>query len=121
MSADIPALTTANDKRRHERRALRSQAVLLLPGGQSFPVQTFDISIGGVGVLAPAAARVGTRLAIRVTLPMRPSGQTTFDAIVTVAHSMLSGREEGFKVGLTFTTLEPRAESAIRQYIALHS
>lgn len=121
MSADSPALTPKSDQRRHERRALRSQAVLLLPGGHTFAVHTCDISIGGVGVLAPAAAPVGARLAIRLTLPMRPSGQVTFEESVTVAHCLLSRHEEGFKVGLSFTALESKSESAIRQYIAVFS
>lgn len=119
MSTETPLPSQEN--RRHERRALRSQAVLLLPGGQTFPVQTLDISVGGVGVLAPANARNGTRLAIRLTLPVRPSGTTTFDAAVTVVHSVLSRHEEGFKVGLQFIDLDPRSASAIRHYIAVHS
>lgn len=121
MTAETPGSPPSPEKRRQERRVLRSQALLLLPAGQTFPVQTLDISVGGVGVLAPANARTGARLAVRLTLPVRPSGQTTFDAAVTVAHSVLSRHEEGFKIGLQFLDLEPRAESAIRHYIAIHS
>ncbi len=119
MADESPTPTPEN--RRHERRALRSQATLLLPGGMTFPVQTVDISVGGVGVLAPANARIGTRVSIRLTLPVRPVGTTTFDAPVTVVHSVLSRREEGFKIGLQFVDLEARSASAIRHYIAIHS
>lgn len=116
----FPPLQTEDgaDRRQTERRPLRTSATLLLPGGQTFTVQTLDISLGGIGILAPANPRPGTRLSIRVSLPARPAGLYVFDAGVEVAHSIL-GRDEGaFKVGLRFVSLDSRGQSAIRHFIA---
>lgn len=113
-----PTQTSGAERRTAERRALWSTATLLLPGDQTFPVKTFDISVGGVGVFAPANAPPGARLAIRLTLPQRPLAPTVFNVTVRVAHSVLARDAHEFKIGLQFVELDPKAESAIRHYIA---
>lgn len=108
------------EQRKTERRALRVPATLKLPGGKTFTVQTLDISLGGLGILAPANARNGARLAVQVTLPAAAGAPVRIEVPVVVAHSILSRELDAFKVGLQFRSLDPKAESAIRHYVATH-
>jgi c-di-GMP-binding flagellar brake protein YcgR len=118
MPAPIQLTDDGPERRQTERRPLRTSAVVLLPGDQTFTVQTLDISLGGMGIVANANPRQGTRFSIRVALPVRPTGQYLFEAGVEVAHSILARDEGAFKVGLRFVSLDPRGESAIRHFIA---
>lgn len=113
----IPGVQTI-EQRKTERRVLRVPATLLLPGGQTFAVQTIDISLGGLGILAPAHAPNGARLSVQVGLPTTAGAPVRISAPVTVIHSVLSRDHDAFKVGLQFGALDPKTESAIRHYIA---
>lgn len=77
-----------------------------------------DISAGGAGILAPANPQRGTQFTLRVGLPKRPMGSTLIEVPVEVTHSIFSSSENGFKIGLRFTRLEPSAASAILQFFA---
>jgi hypothetical protein len=89
----------------------------MLSTGQVFDVRTTDISVEGLGIVAAANPRNGTTFRIQVTLPMRPTGTTTFETTAKVVQSILAGEEDGFRIGLKFSGLTPEIEAAIRKYM----
>jgi c-di-GMP-binding flagellar brake protein YcgR len=89
----------------------------MLSTGQVFEVRTTDISAEGLGIVAAANPKSGTRLKVRVTLPTRPTGTTTFEASARVVHSILAGGADGFKIGLQFSDLTPEIAATIRKYL----
>jgi c-di-GMP-binding flagellar brake protein YcgR len=86
-------------------------------GGQSVVVRTYDISEGGLGIVTDASPPYGTNLSVRVRIPAGDAIPMELDARVTVARSVLSSDESGFKVGLQFVSLEPAARAAIRRFL----
>jgi len=106
-----------DDRRQHERRALRVAAQVLLPNAQAFEVRMLDVSAGGAGILAPANPQKGTQFTLRVGIPKRPTGNTTVEVQVEVTHSIFSAAENGFKIGLRFVRLDPATATAILQFV----
>jgi c-di-GMP-binding flagellar brake protein YcgR len=106
------------ERRHQERWPLRTTATLLLPGGRTVEVRTFDISTTGVGIIAPVSPKIGTRLSVRVPVPQRPKGMVPFEAPVEVAHVMLSSGEGGFKVGMRYITIDPDALELITRFVS---
>lgn len=91
--------------------------MIVLSGEARFPVRTFDISAGGLGIVASANPRTGTGLEVDFSVPLRPKGSTPLRLSAKVAHSVLAGSEGGFKIGLVFTDLPKEAAQAIMDYI----
>ena len=88
----------------------------MLSTGDVFEVRTTDISVEGVGIVAPANPRIGTTFTIQMTLPTRPRGTVTFEASVRVVDSILAADQDGFRIGLMFSSIAPEIEAAIREY-----
>lgn len=106
-----------DNRRASQRYPLRTQAFVEIPGQPPFAVRTLDISSGGMAIVAAANPRRGTTFNIRLTIPVEPTGSVSFVTTAQVVHSVLSSAEDGFKVGLAFTKLEPASAEAIMQYI----
>lgn len=113
---DRPPLTS-DERRRHERRALRVSARIHLSGGQVFEIRTFDISLGGLAIVASAAPRPGTVFRVVVGLPLKNRGEVTIDAEAQVLHSFYSNTEGAYIVGLRFAALDPVAANAIAYFV----
>ncbi|EXJ14765.1 hypothetical protein D779_2134 [Imhoffiella purpurea] len=96
---------------------MHGTAQLSSPEHRSFVVYIVDISAGGVRVVAPINPRVGTVFVLRIRLPLRPSGSLPVETRVSVAHSILTGEEDGFVLGLTFLELPNVARNAILDYL----
>lgn len=109
----IKPTPSGRERRQHARVVLRSTAYLLLSGHSPIEVRTFDIGIGGIGIVAPANPPANLSCTIRVTIPVKPQGSTSFEVQAKVVNSVLSGSEDGFRVGLQFINLSSTAESAI--------
>jgi c-di-GMP-binding flagellar brake protein YcgR len=96
---------------------LRSVAQLMMPGQPALMVRTFDIGIGGVGIIAPANLPALLSCRVRIAVPVKGHGSTTVEAQAKVVHSVLSGSEDGFRIGLQFVDLPPVALAAIKQFL----
>ncbi len=109
--------TSGAERREHTRRPLRTTTTLLLPGNQVFDVRALDISLGGMGIVAPVSPKSGTRFRIRTTLNLPDVGAVPFEANVEVTHSIYGAHEGGFKVGLRFVSVEPHLEQALARFV----
>jgi len=106
------------ERRTFARRALRNTAFLLLPGGKTLEVRTFDISAGGMGILVDVNPPRGATFSIRVSLPLKIRGYDTFESRVQVMQSVYGSAEGHFKVGLRFIDLEASAVVAIAGFMS---
>ena len=111
-------ISQESDRRKHDRRPLRTVARVVLPNNQAFEVRTLDIGAGGMGILAGANPKPGTGFVIQLMLPSKTAAPTPFQAKVRVANSVLGGDLGGFKIGLQFVDLEPATDSLLRQYLS---
>jgi len=105
------------ERRRAERKVLRTNALVILSNAQPFEVRTIDLSAGGMSIVASANPKSGTVLNIRFSVPLRTGGHTLFEAKARVIHTVFSSVESGFKIGLSFTVLPPVAASAVLQFL----
>lgn len=76
-----------------------------------------DISAGGAGFVAAANPTAGTQFQLQFALPTRANTLTTIRTKVEVMHSIYSGAEHGFKVGVRFVHLELSAATAVVQFV----
>ena len=112
---------TGFDRRTSERKAFRAPALLRLPDRQVLEVRTFDISLGGIGVVTPFNLKLDGVCDIRVRPPILTGGVDVLLARTRIAHSILSGKEKGFMIGLEFTEIDPGLTDLIKQYVSAKS
>ena len=105
------------ERRKTERKSLRTRATVILGQAQAFEVRTLDISAGGMGIVAQANPPPGVVLTVRFMFPLKPSGYAPFEARARVVHSVFSSVESGFKVGLSFIDLPAGAAATISKYL----
>ena len=105
------------ERREHERKPLRASGQLLLPNRAPMEVRTVDLSLGGMGVVVPANLAPKLACLVRVALPLKPKGSALMEAQATVAHSVLSGNQAGFLVGLQFTSVSAASAAAIKHFL----
>lgn len=107
----------STDRRAHERRAFHGTAALQGHGLRPVQVSIVDVSLGGMRVVAPFNPREGDLFGLSTRLPVRPSGSLAVELKVRVTHSILSGHEDGFTLGLVFLDLPAAAAQALRDYL----
>ncbi|GAA5175500.1 hypothetical protein GCM10025771_07850 [Niveibacterium umoris] len=112
-----PAVAS-QERRQHARKAFHSVAYVLLTGRQPIAVRTLDISPGGMAIVAPANPPAKMNCKIRISLPVKLRAPTVVEIQATVLHSVLSRRENGFKVGLHFVHPAPEAKQAIAAFLS---
>jgi c-di-GMP-binding flagellar brake protein YcgR len=113
----IPSSILYDDRRQHARKPLRSTAQVILPGDRIFDVRILDISAGGAGLVAAANPTAGTRFQLQFMLPTRGNAMTTIRTQVEVMHSIYSGAEHGFKVGVRFVQLDLADAAAVVLFV----
>ncbi len=109
------------DRRLYPRKFLSGTGFLLVPGRPPFEIHTLDISMGGMGIVSPLNLPYDLLCEIHFTLAREPAGVDILSAPARVAHSILSGREKGFMVGLQFVNLTPNTANIISRFMAVHS
>lgn len=82
------------------------------------PLRVRTINIG-LGVVAAVNPRPDLACLLRFALPLQPFEGTSIDVQARVSHSVLSGQEDGFKIGLQFVHLPVSAAAAIEQYLRM--
>lgn len=106
------------DQRRFPRKFISGTGHLLIPGHPPMEVHTQDVSLGGVGVIAPRAVPYETVCSVRFALSRDTHGMDVVTAPVRVAHCVLSGREYGFMLGLEYHHLPADVSDIINRYMA---
>jgi|GEM_PF-3216479 Predicted glycosyltransferase len=103
--------------REHARGRLVCTVHVMLPGRRIVEARAVDISVGGLRLLVPANLPLQSVCNIRLGLPGGPDGAYTVMARAQVMNIMFSGKENGFMVGMRFTSISPTATEAIEQYL----
>ncbi len=111
-------LAINTERRREQRRILRTAAFILLPQRQPIEVRTADISLGGMGIITPASPPPKITFGVRLALPNRTGGTSPFEAQVKVMNSIYSSAEGGFKVGVSFVDLPAPLTAALKTYLS---
>ncbi len=101
------------EKRRYERVAWFCPVKLrVLPDGPELPANTFDISIGGVGVTTNMMLERGKTVAVQFQLPNGTGGTINEDIMGRVAYSRAD--EDGDRIGIEFfETVRDSAQPAL--------
>ncbi len=103
--------------RRHERGRLACTVFLLLPNRRIVEARTVDISVGGMRLVTPMNLPLRLVCGAKLIVPGIPSGAHTVMAQAQVSNIVFSGRENGFLVGLRFTSLPASGLQAISAYL----
>lgn len=109
------------EQRRSERKIFRSPAQLWLPGREWQSVRTVDISTGGLALVVPSNLPTDAPCEIRFRAPLLGLRIEMLQTRGRIAYSILSGKENGFLVGVQFLELPDPARKLIRHYVSSHS
>jgi c-di-GMP-binding flagellar brake protein YcgR len=92
---------TMQEKRRYERVAFFCPIRLsVLPDGPDLPANSFDISIGGVGLVAPISLERGQEVEVHFSLK-NPHGEPVEESMMgRVAYARAD--EDGNRIGVEF-------------------
>lgn len=120
----MPAESTPTQKvgagtesRQYPRERFASTVQLLLSGRHIVEGRSLDISVGGLLVVVPVNLAVQSNCTIRFLIPGIPDGAHQVMARTQITSNVFSGKENGFLVGLRFTTIGEVSLSAIREYL----
>lgn len=111
--------TLGFDRRQATRKAFRAAALLRLPDQRVIEVRTTDISTGGIGLVTSWNLPLGSICDVRVRPPIRSEGLDAILARGRLVHSILSGKEQGFLIGLEFTEVPSAVTEIIEQYLSM--
>lgn len=104
-----------SERRGSLRKSLRTIATVHV-AGQTVRVRTMDISVGGMAIVAAVNPPPGMTFELEFDL-LIGSRVVTIRAKAQVMHSVLSSAESGFRIGLSFLSIDPASVSAIEQYL----
>jgi hypothetical protein len=82
-------VTTGAERRQNDRKPLRTTAQLVFPSQPPLEVRTWDISPGGIGILASANPPPKLRCVIRFQVPRSTGSGLPVEVKVQVAHSLM--------------------------------
>lgn len=105
------------DRRREDRKLFRSPAQLQLPNREVQRVRTLDISPGGIGIVSPSNLPKDVVCEIKFRAPLLGDRVEMLVARGRIAYSILSGKENGFLVGVQFTEIPPGAMALIKRFV----
>jgi hypothetical protein len=91
------------EKREARRRSVRSAGRLLLQPSHEIEVRLLDISSRGIGLVASVNLPAGTTGTLQFGVPGPDARPIPFEARVAVADCVLSGADQGFRIGMQFS------------------
>ena len=106
------------ERRAHVRQPLRTSAALILSDGRLMIARTLDIGAEGAAIVADVDPGSASMLTVKIRLPARPQGSRLFQARGRVIASVLTGREDGFRLSVKFDALGVNASRALAGYLA---
>ena len=109
--------TSPSERRAHDRRPIKTDALLGLPGQRTAAARLLDIGKGGAGVVSDYNLPVGTRVTIQARLPARGRGSGVFEAGAVVRNCTLAASDGGFRLGLEFEALSAPATAALGDFL----
>ncbi|MCZ8236112.1 MAG: PilZ domain-containing protein [Inhella sp.] len=113
----MTAPISSKDQRKDRRRLLKTTANVVVAGHAPLAVRTIDISRGGLGFVAAANPPANLVMTVRLTLPMPGARWVPIEVTGKVVYSVLSGRHDGFSIGLAFTSASTQTIEAIDAYV----
>lgn len=116
---DAPAakLGGGADRREAVRRPLRTHAMVLLPGQPGRLGRTIDVSETGVCVALADYLPQGTECLVGFELPDKHGSRRRVQSKAKVVHSVLSGQNEGFKIGMRLVTPADELVLALQSFV----
>jgi hypothetical protein len=106
------------ERRAHIRQPLRTSAALLLGDGRILLARTLDIGLEGAAVVTDLDPGDVVDVMLKIRLPARPRGSRLFEGPGRVVHSVLAGRETGFRLSLQFGRLDAQASKALNAFLS---
>ena len=102
----------------NEHKALQGLArLVLLCAHENHGVRTQRVCVDGLDIVSPLDLRPGTLCEVQFRLPVPHSSIGGIRAHARVSHSVLSGRQGGFVIGLRFAEIADDSLAAIRRYL----
>jgi c-di-GMP-binding flagellar brake protein YcgR len=105
------------ERRKADRKLLRSPARLVFEGHSEIHGRTADISVGGIGVLLQVNLRKHMRCEVTFELPVGDGDILLVSSQAMITGVVLGPEKEGFRTGLQFIDLEPHAAAAIARFV----
>jgi hypothetical protein len=105
------------EQRQGDRKMFRTFAQLTLPNGAQLTVRTYDVGLDGISIIAPVNLKLKSGCEIVFKVPIAGRGSDGIHAAASVAHSILSRRQDGFMIGLDFRSIQERDLAFIRAYV----
>ena len=105
------------EQRRADRKMLRTLAQLTLPNGVQLAVRTYDVGLDGICVVAPVNLKLKSGCEVVFRVPIAGRSSDAIHASASVAHTILSRRQDGFMLGLDFRGIQERDLALIRAYV----
>ena len=106
-----------NERRQHERRVLRGMSQLQFGKHPAMETRTMDVSISGLGIIAPVNPPSRTQCTIRFVVPIDADRNVTITASAIVTHSVYTRADDGFKVGLMFVNMPAESTAVLGRFI----
>lgn len=106
-----------NERRQHERRVLRGVSQLQFGKNPAMETRTMDVSISGLGIIAPVNPPSRTQCTIRFVVPLEVDRHVTITAAAVVTHSVYTRADDGFKVGLMFANMPAETTAVLARFI----
>jgi hypothetical protein len=79
--------------------------------------RTMDVSISGLGIIAPVNPPSRTQCTIRFVVPIDVDRNVTITASAIVTHSVYTRADDGFKVGLMFVNMPAESTAVLGRFI----
>lgn len=120
VNLPIPApagMVPMHERRQHERRVLRTPAKLQFGNQPAMDARTLDVSVSGLGLVAPVNPPQGTPCSVKFAVPTQADRFVTLSAQAVVTYSVYVRNEDGFKLGLMFSDLPFEAGAVILRYV----
>jgi hypothetical protein len=106
------------ERRRADRKMLRTFAQLMLPNSSQFVVRTYDLGSDGISVVSSVNLRLKSKCEIVFRLPVAGRLSDGIRASASVSHSILSRQQDGFMIGLYFSEIQEPDLQLIRAYMS---
>lgn len=104
--------SAGRERRSYERFPFRDPVKLHFYDYETFELSAIDISAGGLAVRSSMNFPAGVLCRINVSIPIT-NGALNFESEAKIEHSIYSRYEAGFKLGISFTEIEPSLQTAI--------
>lgn len=115
MNSPLTTSTPISERRSGVRKLVRLSALVEMEGLAPLSVRTVELSPGGAALSSPLNLKPGGRCLVRIALPAQPP-QPMLAVRASVVYSVLSQRDDGFRVGIQFQSLGKAEEARLQAF-----